>query len=126
MRKPDNIVFNELTKEYDAYKKSYPVSFSSKNFEIENIDNLKIEARPFFRKKFLELKDNYDKLLKKLEWNEIIFNSNFSFKPIIGKKYYLYKNDNQYFLSIIHPKEWKKEYIGTFKLNSNQSWDKIK
>ena len=52
MKKPDNVVFNDLTKEYDAYKKNYPVSFSSKNFEIENIDNLKIEARPFFKKKF--------------------------------------------------------------------------
>ena len=101
-------------------------SFSSKNFELENIDNLKIEARPFFKKKFLEIKDEYDKLLKKLEWNELIFNSQFSFKPIIGKKYYLYKNSTHYFLSIIHPKEWKQEYIGTFKLNSNQIWDKIK
>ena len=87
MKKPDNVVFNDLTKEYDAYKKNYPVSFSSKNFEIENIDNLKIEARPFFKKKFLEIKEEYDKLLKKLEWNELIFNSQFSFKPIIGKKY---------------------------------------
>ena len=126
MEKPDNVVYNKETNEYDAFKKNYPVNFSSKNFEIENIDNLKIEARPYFKKKFLEIKEEYDKLLKKLEWNELIFNSKFSFKPIIGQKYYLYKSNTNYFLSIIHPKEWKKEYIGTFKLNSNQSWDKIK
>ena len=39
MKKPDNVVFNDITKEY-SLQKNYPVSFSSKNFELENIDNL--------------------------------------------------------------------------------------
>lgn len=124
MKKPDNVVYNETTQEYDAYKKPYPVSFNSKNYELDNLNNLKAEAQPYFKKRFLEIKKEYDQLRKKLKWNEIIFNSKFSFIPVIGKKYYLYENEKTYFLSIISPKEWSKNHIGTFKLNSNQSWDK--
>ena len=56
MKKPDNVIFNEKTQEYDAYKKEYPVSFSSKTFEVDKITNLKLEAQPYFKNRFLEIK----------------------------------------------------------------------
>ena len=125
MKKPDNIVYNYKSETYDAFKKNYPTSFNSKNFEIEKINNLKIEARPYFEKKFIEIRNQYLKMTEKLKWNEIIFNSKYNFNPIIGNTYYLYKKNNEYFLSIIKPKEWNMNHQGTFLLESNHSWKKI-
>ena len=51
MEKADNIVFNKLTKEYDAFKKDYPTSFNSKNFALEEIKDLKKCQPPLLSKK---------------------------------------------------------------------------
>ena len=56
MKKPDNIVYNNTLEEYDAFKKQYPTSFSAKNFELEEIENLQRQAKPYFSQKFLEIK----------------------------------------------------------------------
>jgi hypothetical protein len=89
--------------------------------------NLNInEVEKEFRNRF----DNILEELKKLEddynWNKIIYESKFNFKPIIGKDYHLYKEYNKYLLSLIGPNEWNKNYIGTFKMNYNMKWIKIK
>lgn len=125
MKKPDNIVYNEKTQEYDSYKKSYPTSFSSKNFTIEKIDNLKTNSKPYFKKKYKEIKEQYECLLEELEWNNLILNSKYNFNPIIGKDYYLYETDSKTFLSLIRPNEWKYTCIGKFRLRSNNVWEKI-
>tara|TARA_B100001758_G_C18404624_1_gene611209 strand:- start:1792 stop:2169 length:378 start_codon:yes stop_codon:yes gene_type:complete len=125
MKKPDNIVFNSSTNEYDAYKKEYPTSFNSKNFSPSKLSNIELESQPYFQKKLLEIKEEYNHLIKELEWNELIYNSKYKFKPIIGKMYYLYKNDEKKFLSIIKPNEWNYKCIGRFKLRSNNIWEKI-
>ena len=126
MTKPDNIVFNYKSEEYDAFKKTFPTSFNSKNFNIEKIKNLKTEAQPYFRGRILELQDQYKKLLEELKWNKEVYNSRMNFNPIIGEKYYLYKKPNYKFLSIIKPSEWNMKFIGAFILNSNHTWRKIK
>tara|TARA_B100000963_G_scaffold332238_1_gene323601 strand:- start:495 stop:890 length:396 start_codon:yes stop_codon:yes gene_type:complete len=124
-KKPDNVVFNYNTKEYDSFKKKYPTSFSSKNFTIEKIENLKHESQPYFKKKYSEIKEQFEELVEELKWNELIFNSDYNFNPIIGKKYYLYKKNNKTFLSLIKPEEWDIQCIGGFKLKSNKVWEKI-
>jgi predicted nucleotide-binding protein (sugar kinase/HSP70/actin superfamily) len=78
-----------------------------------------------FENKFNELKLEYQKLVEEFEWNEIIYNSKFSFEPVIGEIYHLYVgNEGSHFLSLIPPNEWNKEHIGTFKLNSDKKWVK--
>jgi len=65
-------------------------------------------------------------LLDDFKWNEIIYNSKFSFEPVIGEKYFLYLNDNEtYFLSLINPNSWNKTFVGEFMLNSENKWIKI-
>ena len=125
MKKPDNVVFNYEENQYDAFKREYPTSFNSKNFNLEKIENIKLESKPYFKEKFLEIKKKYDELIEKFKWNEIIFNSKHKFNPIIGREYYLYQNKNATFLSIIKPSEWKMKYIGTFKLDTKHTWQKI-
>ena len=124
-KKPDNIVYNYKNEEYDAFKKLYPTSFNSKNFAPEKINKFKSETQHYFKTKLLEIKNNYESLLEEIEWNEAINKAKYNFNPIVGKRYYLYKGEKSNFLSIIKPKEWNKELLGTYKLNSNNTWSKI-
>ncbi len=73
--------------------------------------------------KYFELKEEYEKLIDELRWNELVYQAQFNFEPVIGETYHLYigKSGNL-FLSLIGPTEWNKEHMGTFKLNSEQKW----
>jgi hypothetical protein len=61
--------------------------------------------------------------MQEYEWNELVYNARFSFEPVIGEIYHLYKDaEGINFLSLIGPTEWNKEHVGTFKLNSDKKW----
>ena len=129
-KKPDNVVFNPETKKYDAALKPYATSVGApvikttdtiawKNRTINKI-NHKVEA------KYLELKAEYDKMMQEFEYNKLIFNAKFTFEPIIGEVYHLYKRDNgESFLSIIAPNQCDFHGLGSFYLNADQIWEKI-
>ena len=66
--------------------------------------------------------------LDEFKWNELVYKSKYTFKPVQGKMYHLYqKNDDNkdLFLSLIGPDEWDMLFIGSFKLLSNNKWEKI-
>ena len=76
-----------------------------------------------FQSKFNELQIQYQQLVEEYEWNELVYSAKFSFEPVVGGIYHLYRNqDGSNFLSLIGPNEWNKEHIGTFKLNSDKKW----
>jgi len=128
-KKPDNVVFNSETKKYDAALKPYATSIGApvitttdsiawKNRSINKI-NHKVEA------KFLELKAEYDKMMQQFEYNKLIFDAKFTFEPIIGEVYHLYKRKNgESFLSIIAPNQCNFNSLGSFYLNADQIWEK--
>ena len=81
-----------------------------------------------FSQRFNEIKKEYSKLIEEFQWNDFVYKSNYSFKPIQGKIYHLYQRDDEkksLFLSLISPKEWNMLFIGSFKLLSNNKWEKI-
>ncbi len=129
-KKPDNVVFNPETQKYDAGLKPYATSVGApvitttdtiawKNRSINKI-NHKVEA------KYLELKAEYEKMVREFEYNKLILNAKFTFEPIIGKVYHLYKRDNgESFLSIIAPEQCNFNVLGSFYLNADQIWEKI-
>jgi len=86
-------------------------------------------ANQHYQDRFNKLKSEYQQLTKELEWNEVIFNAEMRFKPVMGREYYLYKKDSgQYFMSLFSPKEcsWGQVgYQGTFRLNYDNRWDII-
>jgi hypothetical protein len=52
-----------------------------------------------------------------------VYNAKFAFEPVIGETYHMYLGDDGIeFLSLIAPNEWNKEFIGSFKLNSDKKW----
>ncbi len=87
-----------------------------------NYEKLKKESQ----KKFLELKEEYQKLVEEYKWNDLVYNAKFSFEPVIGQIYHLYLRPNgEIFLSLITPDEWNKESLGSFRLSSEQKWIKL-
>ena len=81
-----------------------------------------------FSQRFNEIKKEYSKLIEEFQWNDLVYKSNYSFKPIQGKIYHLYQRDDEkksLFLSLIGPKEWNMLFIGSFKLLSNNKWEKL-
>jgi hypothetical protein len=129
-KKPDNVVFNTETQKYDASLKPYATSVGApiiiptdtvawKNRSINKI-NHKVSA------KYLELKAEYENMMQEFEYNKLIFNSKFSFEPIIGEVYHLYQRENtESFLSLISPEQCNFKSIGSFYLNASQVWEKI-
>lgn len=129
-KKPDNVVFNAETKMYDAALKPYATSVGApaitttdntpwKNRSITKV-NHKIEAR------YLELQAEYQKMMEEFEYNKLIFDAKFTFEPVIGKVYHLYKRENSdTFLSLIAPEECNFETLGSFYLNADQTWQKV-
>ena len=126
--KPDNVVYSE-EKGYNASFLLYATSVGAHIIKVDDVAAWKgrgvRNVNKGFENKFNELKLQYQSLMEEFEWNELVYNSKFSFEPIIGEIYHLYSaGDGTYFLSIIPPHEWNKEHIGTFQLNSDKKWVK--
>ena len=129
-KKPDNVVFNTESQKYDAALKPYSTSVGApvitipdtitwKNRSINKI-NHKVGA------KYLELKAEYEKMMREFEDNQLIFDADFTFEPIIGQIYHLYNRKNgKNFLSIIAPEQCNFDCIGSFYLNVDQIWEKV-
>ena len=129
-KKPDNVVYNEETQKYDAALKPYGTNVGAPSI-VPN-DSLAWKNRSInkvnhkVRTKYLELKAEYEKMLEEFEYNKIIFDAKFSFEPIVGETYHLYKRKNgESFLSMIGPKECNFDFIGSFYLNADQIWQRV-
>ena len=84
-----------------------------------------VTTNHYFSSRFDEIKKDYLKLMEEYEWNTLVYNAEFKFKPVMGKVYFLYqKDDGKLFLSLIEPDEWDKIFIGAFKLISDNRWEK--
>ena len=126
-KKPDYIVYNEETHQYDASKKEYPTTIGSPNFKPLVIDDENcIKATQYFKSKLTEIKNEYDKLVEEYKWNNRVYEAQCAFDPIVGEIYFLYeRKDGGDFLSIISPNEWKQKYVGGFKLLNNGKWEHL-
>ena len=88
-------------------------------------DEKVVTTNHYFSSRFDEIKKDYLKLMEEYEWNTLVYNAEFRFKPVMGKVYFLYqKDDGKLFLSLIEPNEWDKIFIGAFKLISDNRWEK--
>jgi hypothetical protein len=125
-QKPDNVVFSNQ-EGYNASRLPYSTNVGAPIIKINDVVSWKNRGistvNKEFENKFNELKIQYENLMQEYEWNELVYNAKFSFEPVIGEIYHLYRgNDGIHFLSLITPQEWNHEHIGTFKLNSDKKW----
>ena len=125
-QKPDNIVFSD-DKGYNASLLPYATNVGAPAIKTDDVVAWKTRGihnvNKEFENKFAELKLEYQKLMEEYKWNELVYNAKFSFEPVIGEIYHMYVGDDGVeFLSLIGPNEWNKEYIASFKLNSDKKW----
>jgi hypothetical protein len=122
MKKPDNVADNPNILPYGS-------NVGAPSIIVDNIDAWKQirvnKVNKQFQSKFDELKAEYQKLIDEYNWNDLVYQSKFSFEPVIGEIYHLYcGNDDKVFLSLITPNEWNKQYVGSFKYNYDNKWIK--
>nr|WP_315205879.1 DUF2452 domain-containing protein [uncultured Flavobacterium sp.] len=125
-KKPDNVVYT-VEAGYNANVLPYATGVGAPVIRVDDVVSWKSRGIDNVNKelgnKFNELKLQYEKLMQEYEWNELVYSAKFSFEPVIGEIYHLYRDAGGVnFLSLIGPNEWNKEHIGTFKLNSDKKW----
>ena len=125
-KKPDNVVYS-VEKGFNASILPYGTNVGAPVIRVDDVVSWKSRGIDNVNKelgnKFNELKLQYQKLMQEYEWNELVYSAKFSFEPVIGEIYHLYRDATGVnFLSLIGPDEWNKEHIGTFKLNSDKKW----
>ena len=121
--KPDQVADNPSTLPYASNVGAPAIKPSNlTSFKQEKL----VKTNKYFSSRYEEIKEEYKKLMESYEWNQLIYNCSFSFKPEKGEIYHLYqRNDQNLFLSIIGPTEWNEIYIGSFRLDSNDKWEKV-
>jgi len=127
-KKPDLVVWDE-ERGYYSKELTYGSNVGAPAIKVDDIKGWKSnqarEVNKQFKSKYEELKAEFQKLVDEVNWNELVYSSNYSFIPVIGEEYHLYvgKNENL-FLSLISPNEWNQQHVGSFKLDSTQKWIK--
>ena len=129
-KKPDLVVFNEDIGKYDAALKPYGTSTSSPVIKPLNTATWRNDGvqrvNKQFKSKFEEVRKEYEELMQKFQYNDLVYNSRFSFEPIIGEVYHLYNNrKEESSLSIISPEQCSFDHLGSFRLNTDKMWEKI-
>jgi|TARA_B100000809_G_scaffold7170_1_gene7083 hypothetical protein len=129
-KKPDLVVFNEETQQYDAALKPYGTSASSPVIKPLNTATWRNDGvqrvNKQFKSKFDEVRKEYEELMQKFQYNDLVYNSKFNFEPNIGEVYHLYNNRKEEpFLSIIAPEQCSFHHLGSFRLNTDKMWEKL-
>lgn len=121
--KPDNVADNPGLLPYGS-------NVGAPAIKVEDINSWKInkvhKLNKNYEDKFKELQEEYNVMMEEFFWNDLIYSSQFSFEPVVGETYHLYKNkDDKFFLSLIEPNNWKRKCLGSFKFNNENKFIKI-
>ena len=127
LKKPDNVAYDEKEKKYNASLLPYATNVSGPVIKLDDVGAFKERGvnrvQKTFNAKYKELVDEYNHLIDEVKLNDLIYNSKYSFEPVIGEIYHLYVGrDGKYFLSLISPNEWNREHIASVRLNSEHKW----
>ncbi len=129
-KKPDNVVYNEEEKKYDAALKPYgtnvgaPAIYTVDTIAWKNRNLDKVNKQ--FGARYHEIKSQYDSMMEQFEYNELVYGAKFNFEPIIGYNYHLYRDKHEeLFLSVIAPHECNFDFVGSFRLSADLMWEKV-
>lgn len=122
MKKPDNVADNPGLLPYGS-------NIGAPSIKVDDIESWKksnvYKVNRELNTKFEELKEQYFRLIEEFEWNQMVYTAHYNFEPVVGEIYHLYRSKEKTFLSMISPDEWNHEHMGSFKLDSNNKWNKI-
>ena len=91
-KKPDLVVWDE-EKGYYANGLTYGSNLSAPSIQLDDVAGWKQgqaqKANKIFVKKYNELKEEFKELVDEVNWNDLVYSSNYNFLPVIGETYYV-------------------------------------
>jgi len=129
-KRPDQVVYNEEKGKYDAALTPYATNLGAPAIVTDDVTSWKnsniSKVNHQFKTEYEELKAQYEVMIKKFEYNNLIYAAKFSFEPIVGAIYHLYRSKNgEPFLSLISPEECNWDFAGTFELKADKIWNRL-
>ncbi len=129
-KKPDQVVFDEEKGGYNASTIPYATTIGAPAIRTDDVTlwkNTNIsKVNHQFKTEYEELKEKYEKMMEQFEYNNLIYSAHFSFEPIVGAVYHLYRSKKGTpFLSLISPEECNWDYAGTFELKADKVWNRL-
>jgi len=129
-QKPDQVVYNEETEKYEAGLLPYGANASAPKITPSDVTHWKngnlSKVNHQIKTEYESLKEAYENLMKRYEYNKLVYSAQFSFEPIVGEIYHLYESPKKgIFLSIIHPDECDFDHKGSFKLDEDKMWNNV-
>ncbi|MEY2970114.1 MAG: DUF2452 domain-containing protein [Flavobacteriaceae bacterium] len=130
-KRPDSVVYNEESEQFDAFLKPYSTSVTGPVIKPTDLTGWKqrgahqVNAR--FQARIDELKKAYETMMKEVEDNQKVYQASFSFEPVVGKVYHLYNKPGKgLFLSLLSPDECRFDFEGSYRLDADQTWTRVK
>jgi hypothetical protein len=128
-KKPDNVVYDEQSETYNAALLPYASGVGAPKITTPDITSWKQtninRVNHEIKSQFDQLKAQYDAMVSQYEDNQLVYGAKFSFEPIVGETYHLYKDrKGDPFLSVISPRECRWNFVGTYRLSSDKLWEK--
>ncbi len=129
-KKPDAIVFDEETQSYNGSLLPYATGVGAPKITPPDVTTWKntniISANNEFKAKFEDIQMQYEQMMEQFEYNNLVYSAKYSFEPITGKTYHLYRaKDASTFLSILSPQECNFDFLGSFRLGPDKMWEKL-
>lgn len=116
---------------YNARLKSYPTNIGAPKFDLPQVDLSKTKNTKkmidVFERERIELIEKAKQLQTEYLESVMVWESKYSFEPIVGNQYYLYDFGKGNVLTIVKPEEWGKQefFKGSFVLTSEYKWKKV-
>jgi len=129
-KKPDQVVFDAETQKYTAALTPYATNLGAPAIIPEDITSWKNnninKVNHQFKSQFEDIKAQYDAMMQQFEYNNLIYSAKFSFEPVLGETYHLYRKENgEVWLSLISPNECNFNFVGSFRLDSGKMWERV-
>lgn len=128
-KKPDSVVWDEEQQEYIARLLPYASQASGPVIKIPNVDAFKQKGVEKVSKQFQseleELKGKIKDFVKTASDTQKVYTAKFKFEPLVGETYFLYEGEQEDYLSLIAPDQWKKKFLGAYRLSSEYKWERV-
>ena len=125
----DSIVWDEEQREYIARLLPYASEASGPIIKVPNVDAFKQKGvkkvSKHFKTELEELKAKIKDFVRTASDTQKVYSAKFKFEPLVGETYFLYEGEKEDYLSLISPDQWKKKFLGAYRLNSEYKWEHI-